>query len=294
MKIRFEVDQAEAFRQGIDCPKSIVTVEVNPSELEPEKRSLLADRLQGIDVLELFWYDGAVQKGYPIKELEVGREPQRIVASAPTFEALMAAVRQSAQVIESIRRQFRTRVPMMIISEPPPNENEFYPVKCEAGEDVRPWLEKGHRIVFEDFIDDVQTKLNEVLNAKHYRVSLLPIPADTAQGRFYCERVFSATLSTKHQVVGHGPIVVYNEKTGRVADAAHLFHALDIYLLDGATPGKNINDLNILRWQWPDERWTIITPELILQLIDEAKEKAKKKAAEQAIAESAEEKASVS
>src|ERR1043165_1346625 len=47
MKIRFAVDQAEAFRRGVDCPKSIVTVEVDPKTLSQEERDLIADRLEG-------------------------------------------------------------------------------------------------------------------------------------------------------------------------------------------------------------------------------------------------------
>lgn len=53
MKLRFEIDQAYFFRKGIDAPKSIVTIEVDPSKLPQEDRDLIADRLIGIDVFKL-------------------------------------------------------------------------------------------------------------------------------------------------------------------------------------------------------------------------------------------------
>lgn len=51
MKLRFSVDQAEAFRLGIDVPKPIITIEVAPTELDAKTRHLIADRLDGIDVV---------------------------------------------------------------------------------------------------------------------------------------------------------------------------------------------------------------------------------------------------
>ena len=273
MKIRFEVDQAEAFRQGIDCPKSIVTLDVNPSTLNQEQRSLLADALSGIDVVRRYFYDGEVIKGHPMKELLAAHvDPERIVASAPALEALMAAVQREAQVINTLKANFRNPVRLRLLKIPPPNENDFHPIKWEHDEfadDVRPWLEQGLRVQFECFIHDVQKSLNELLNSKNYRVSILPIPGQEAQGKFYCDRVFSAPFMGK-QVVGHSPTIVYNEKTGRVADASNLFHALDIYLLDGVTPGKNIHDLNILRWQ--DEKWVTIAPEGLISLANKTPE----------------------
>ena len=82
MKLRFDVDQAEAFRQGVDVPKSIVTVEVNPADLPQEERTLIADRLVGIDVCERKMKDAALSMG-----------AVRLKATLPTFEALMVAVR---------------------------------------------------------------------------------------------------------------------------------------------------------------------------------------------------------
>jgi alpha-galactosidase len=45
MKLRFKVSQAECFRRGIDAPKSIVTIKVEPARLFQEERILIADRL---------------------------------------------------------------------------------------------------------------------------------------------------------------------------------------------------------------------------------------------------------
>jgi len=50
VKLRFEVDQAACLRAGIDCPKSIITVEINPAKLPQKERDVIADRLEGIDV----------------------------------------------------------------------------------------------------------------------------------------------------------------------------------------------------------------------------------------------------
>ena len=44
MKLRFEVDQAACFRKGIDCPESIVTIEVDPQNLPEDERNLIFRR----------------------------------------------------------------------------------------------------------------------------------------------------------------------------------------------------------------------------------------------------------
>jgi hypothetical protein len=96
VKLRFEVDQAEAFRRGIDCPKSIVTVEVDPADLTQEQRDLVADRLSGIDVFPLEWVGENNTTHSPPKSVADFHRRVRshalIVASLPTFDALMSAV----------------------------------------------------------------------------------------------------------------------------------------------------------------------------------------------------------
>lgn len=80
MKLRFEVNQAEALRRGIDCPKSIVTVEVEPSKLTEKQRTLLADRMDGIDIMKL------------TENRKKDMYGQRIVTNLPTFESLLETV----------------------------------------------------------------------------------------------------------------------------------------------------------------------------------------------------------
>ena len=82
MKLRFVVDQAAAFRRGEDCPKSIVTIEVDPADLDQEARDLIADRLRGIDVYR-----------HPEYHSEVPQD--RIVASTSTLDALLTAIREN-------------------------------------------------------------------------------------------------------------------------------------------------------------------------------------------------------
>jgi hypothetical protein len=82
MKLRFEVNQAEAFRRGIDCPTSVVMIEVDPSKLEQGPRNILARHLRGIDVVEM----DAFEDGASIATT------QRIIADDPTLDALMLAV----------------------------------------------------------------------------------------------------------------------------------------------------------------------------------------------------------
>jgi len=86
MKLRFEVDQAEAFRQGIDVPKSIVTIEVNPAELPQGNRNLIADRLNGIDVCQI----ACITEG--VLPRDRNGQSLRIKAQLPTFESLMEAI----------------------------------------------------------------------------------------------------------------------------------------------------------------------------------------------------------
>ena len=106
MKLRFEVVQAEAFRRGIDVPKSIVTVEVNPSELSQEQRNLIADRLDGIDVCLLAGRQG----GKPVKVRDTNRKPVRIQAKLPTFESLMEAVAENHDEAELQEKMSRGEV----------------------------------------------------------------------------------------------------------------------------------------------------------------------------------------
>src|SRR5262245_35758041 len=107
MKLRFEVDQADSFRRGIDRPKSIVSIDVNPADLSEETRALIADHLAGIDVLEFFYRNGEVLKGYPIKELSyTSSEPKRVVARAANVDGLVEAIKANNDFIDRIEKSF--------------------------------------------------------------------------------------------------------------------------------------------------------------------------------------------
>lgn len=88
MKLRFAVDQAECFRKGIDCPTSIVTIEVTPAEISQGIRDLIADRMSGIDVVNLRVFQGK-------REQSVRIPPDHVVATSPDFEGLTDAVRRN-------------------------------------------------------------------------------------------------------------------------------------------------------------------------------------------------------
>ena len=91
MNIRFDVNQAEALRKGVDCPKSIVSVNVDPSELTQEQRNLIADRMTGIDVYPLTWQ--SYDKDIHDRVWTLHQTMPRIQASLPTFDALMEAIK---------------------------------------------------------------------------------------------------------------------------------------------------------------------------------------------------------
>jgi hypothetical protein len=95
MKIRFEVDQAEAFRRGVDAPKSIVTIEVDPSQLSEADRNLIADRLDGIDVCKLSVREGKAEKVYAADLRHI-----RMKTLLPTFEALMEAIKENEREVQ--------------------------------------------------------------------------------------------------------------------------------------------------------------------------------------------------
>ena len=102
MQLRFSVNQAEAFRQGIDSPKSIVHVEVDPATLDETTRRLIADRMKGIDVYQLEYRgngETAIKLDYEPVTLSLS-VPVRIEAKAPTFEAMMEAVKENERELQ--------------------------------------------------------------------------------------------------------------------------------------------------------------------------------------------------
>ena len=107
MKLRFEVDQAECFRKGIDCPKSIVTIEVDPAKLPQAQRDLIAERLNGIDVFKLdltgvmCWENGFPKLIKGAKH-EYYQTSTRVKAAEPTLEALLDAVEADEKKMRQI------------------------------------------------------------------------------------------------------------------------------------------------------------------------------------------------
>jgi|SRR5579859_7756334 len=110
MKLRFEIDQAACFRKGIDAPKSIVTIEVDPSELPLDQREMIADRLNGIDVCTIDVSDVHVRcqgasftySAIPGKKPRFFVSSHRIKAETPTLEALLSALRTDDKRIREI------------------------------------------------------------------------------------------------------------------------------------------------------------------------------------------------
>ena len=105
MKLRFKVDQVDCFRNGIDCPKSIITVEVNPADLSQEDRNLLADRMFEIDVCPLIHPRGSCRIEKSTTDLGKKEVPDLIIAERPTFDSLMDAVRKNEARIAPIRKR---------------------------------------------------------------------------------------------------------------------------------------------------------------------------------------------
>ena len=102
MKLRYKVNQAECFRAGINCEHSIQVEEVDPSTLTQEDRILIADRLEGIDVVRL----GVItdlRGGRSRREVEPCYEDGRLVlieAKLPGLEHLIEACRQNTEEIK--------------------------------------------------------------------------------------------------------------------------------------------------------------------------------------------------
>jgi hypothetical protein len=96
MKFRFEVVQPDVSQEGLGS-SGLVTVNVRPSALTPAQINMLAQHVDGIDVLKLH-YDPktrSLQKTYFWTGPNAGawtRKPVRIQASLPTIESLLEAV----------------------------------------------------------------------------------------------------------------------------------------------------------------------------------------------------------
>jgi hypothetical protein len=98
MKLRFDVDQAACARAGIGQCDPTVIVDVDAARIKLDVRNLIADRLIGNDVCQL-WNS---EKG-TTKSVDVNGQPVRVVAEAPTFEALVKALQKDAQIVQARR-----------------------------------------------------------------------------------------------------------------------------------------------------------------------------------------------
>ncbi len=110
MKLRFEVNRAEAFRRGMDLRKSVVTIEVKPWEITQEQRNLIADRLEGIDVLQLHYNSKASKTEKTYYWDTIGKRvamPVRIQARAPTFDGLMEAIEANEAEVSQAKERSR-------------------------------------------------------------------------------------------------------------------------------------------------------------------------------------------
>jgi len=103
-KVRFDVNQAEAFRQGLDCPKPTAIIELNPQAIDQESRNLIANRLVGMDILELHLGADGEREQLPSHKT---RGHSRIKTKLPTFEALMTAIRENEAKLQAEMAQIK-------------------------------------------------------------------------------------------------------------------------------------------------------------------------------------------
>jgi len=97
MKLRFEVDPAERFRNGVDCLKSVVTIDVNHTDLYDGQRNLIAEHLRGVDIVA-----HGVSSGAPkicVRHHTDGR-PVLIRAKTPTLSGLLEAIQANNAAVE--------------------------------------------------------------------------------------------------------------------------------------------------------------------------------------------------
>jgi hypothetical protein len=120
MRLRFDVDQAECLRRGIDCPNSIVSVQIDPANLPQEQRDKIADRLEGIDVCTLRTNaDKTITKNF-----DGAGKPIRVRAKGPTYEDLWAAVcEEDAHLQRALKQPSLTQILKRVRGEhQPPDE----------------------------------------------------------------------------------------------------------------------------------------------------------------------------
>src|SRR4051812_22555773 len=98
MKLRFDLDRAACVRAGIENPTPTAVIDVEAGNLKLDVRNLIADRLAGIDVCQLWNSEQGTNKS-----VDASGRPVRVLAEAPTFEALVKAVRKDEQIVQARR-----------------------------------------------------------------------------------------------------------------------------------------------------------------------------------------------
>lgn len=96
MKIRFKVDQAEAFRRGVNSPNQIVSLEVDPALLTERERELIGTHLletdEGINVV----YDpehASWEYAWPVP-----------IGGHPAFDLVEAAGRELCDLLDALNK----------------------------------------------------------------------------------------------------------------------------------------------------------------------------------------------
>ena len=112
MKLRFEVNPL-LFGGQMEVPWSIVTVELDLSGLSQGETNLLADRLVGIDVVQLRSGSRGVERAFTALtayDLSLGKAPKpiHILAQSATLEDLMLAIRENERQVQAQQAQQRT------------------------------------------------------------------------------------------------------------------------------------------------------------------------------------------
>ena len=116
LKVRFDVNQAEAYRLGFECPKPTVTLTISALSLSATHRAYLADRMVGADVCEaILRADGSrgpavVWQPQMFGDSRAKALPCRLVASLPTLDALLEALEEDeSRVAEQHRLRLQSR-----------------------------------------------------------------------------------------------------------------------------------------------------------------------------------------
>ncbi len=108
-QLTFRVSYAQSFRAGQHCPTPpTVTLEVDPAELSPEQRQLIAGRLNDAGQVcgrdrEGKFFDGRYTLQSPaVRNSEARGEVRLLTAGGPTLEDLLAAIRREDAAIDAV------------------------------------------------------------------------------------------------------------------------------------------------------------------------------------------------